>query len=125
MEAVINRAALCGYLKKIFVNEGERGLKRYKAYLDKEYSKKRNTLQRNLELNDQIITFNWWTQNVKGFINPVAIKNKQSERARAKEQKLLDYLFQEVLSGRMTFEDIKSPIYREMVQERWDQELPF
>ena len=119
MEAVINRAALCGYLKKIFVNEGERGLKRYKAYLDKEYSKKRNTLQRNLELNDQIITFNWWTQNVKGFINPVAIKNKQNERARKK-----DYLFQEILSGRMTFEDIKSPIYREIVQDIVS-ELPF
>ena len=25
----------------------------------------------------------------------------------------------------MTFEDIKSPIYREMVQERWDEEIPF
>ncbi len=125
MEAVINRAALCGCLKKIYVNEGDRGLKRYRAYLDKEYSKKRNTLERSLELNEQINTFDWWAKNVKGFINPAAIKNKQHERARLKEQKLLDYLFQEVLSGRMTFEDIKSPIYREMVQEKWDEAIPF
>ena len=75
----INRQSLCGYLKKIFINEGERGLKRYQDYLSKENSKKRNSLDRMLELNQMIDTTNWWITNVKSHINTTKEKGARSK----------------------------------------------
>lgn len=118
----INRQSLCGYLKKIFINEGERGLKRYKDYLSKENSKKRNSLDRMLELNQMIDTTNWWILNVKPHINTTKEKERIFQRERSKEQRLLDYLKNQIETGQITFADIKSPIYREMLE---DQILPF
>lgn len=123
MEQVrINRASLCGYLKKIFISEGERGLKRYQDYLSKENSKKRNSLDRMLELNQMIDTTNWWILNVKPHINTTKEKERIFQRERSKEQRLLDYLKNQIETGQITFADIKSPIYREMLE---DQILPF
>ncbi len=124
MEATIkiNRQSLCGYLKKIFINEGERGLKRYQDYLSKENSKKRNSLDRMLELNQMIDTTNWWIINVKPHINTTKEKERIFQRERSKEQRLLDYLKNQIETGQITFADIKSPIYREMLE---DQILPF
>ncbi len=118
----INRQSLCGYLKKIFINEGERGLKRYQDYLSKENSKKRNSLDRMLELNQMIDTTNWWIINVKPHINTTKEKERIFQRERSKEQRLLDYLKNQIETGQITFADIKSPIYREMLE---DQILPF
>lgn len=118
----INRQSLCGYLKKIFINEGERGLKRYQDYLSKENSKKRNSLDRMLELNQMIDTTNWWITNVKSHINTTKEKERIFQRERSKEQRLLDYLKNQIETGQITFADIKSPIYREMLE---DQILPF
>ena len=118
----INRQSLCGYLKKIFINEGERGLKRYQDYLSKENSKKRNSLDRMLELNQMIDTTNWWILNVKPHINTTKEKERIFQRERSKEQRLLDYLKNQIETGQITFADIKSPIYREMLE---DQILPF
>lgn len=124
MEATIkiNRQSLCGYLKKIFINEGERGLKRYQDYLSKENNKKRNSLDRMLELNQMIDTTNWWIINVKPHINTTKEKERIFQRERSKEQRLLDYLKNQIETGQITFADIKSPIYREMLE---DQILPF
>lgn len=118
----INRQSLCGYLKKIFINEGERGLKRYQDYLSKENNKKRNSLDRMLELNQMIDTTNWWIINVKPHINTTKEKERIFQRERSKEQRLLDYLKNQIETGQITFADIKSPIYREMLE---DQILPF
>lgn len=118
----INRQSLCGYLKKIFINEGERGLKRYQDYLSKENSKKRNSLDRMLELNQMIDTTNWWIINVKPHINTTKEKERIFQRERSREQRLLDYLKNQIETGQITFADIKSPIYREMLE---DQILPF
>lgn len=118
----INRQSLCGYLKKIFINEGERGLKRYQDYLSKENSKKRNSLDRMLELNQMIDTTKWWILNVKPHINTTKEKERIFQRERSKEQRLLDYLKNQIETGQITFADIKSPIYREMLE---DQILPF
>ena len=118
----INRQSLCGYLKKIFINEGERGLKRYQDYLSKENSKKRNSLDRMLELNQMIDTTNWWITNVKSHINTTKEKERIFQRERSKEHRLLDYLKNQIETGQITFADIKSPIYREMLE---DQILPF
>lgn len=118
----INRQSLCGYLKKIFINEGERGLKMYQDYLSKENSKKRNSLDRMLELNQMIDTTNWWIINVKPHINTTKEKERIFQRERSKEQRLLDYLKNQIETGQITFADIKSPIYREMLE---DQILPF
>ena len=118
----INRQSLCGYLKKIFINEGERGLKRYQDYLSKENNKKRNSLDRMLKLNQMIDTTNWWILNVKPHINTTKEKERIFQRERSKEQRLLDYLKNQIETGQITFADIKSPIYREMLE---DQILPF
>ena len=124
MEATIkiNRQSLCGYLKKIFINEGERGLKRYQDYLSKENSKKRNSLDRMLELNQMIDTCNWWIKTVKPHIDTNKEKEKIWKRETAKERRILDYFQNQLEEGIITLQDVKSPIYREYLLEA---SLPF
>ena len=113
----INGRQLCGYLKKIFVESGDLAVNQYIEYIKKESNKKRASLERLAECQEILITCDWWIKNVKPYLKVEDIKKAKFEKENKKEKRILAYLVDQVQSQQLSINDIKSPLYRELVLE--------
>lgn len=119
-----NRKQLCGYLKKIFIKDGKEEVNKYNDYLKKELNKKKISLERFQEVQDQLSTVSWWMDNVMPKYNLETLRNEKHERETRKESKTVTYLCSKIISGEMSLEDIKSEGYRLLVKDYFDN-TPF
>ena len=112
-----DRKQLCGYLKKIFIEGGEDKVNNYNDYLSKELNKKRNSVERSLELQDQKTVVTWWKEHVMKHYNREALKAAKVKKDNDRINNIASYFAKKIIAGEMSLEDIKSEAMRDITND--------